>query len=362
MSAELFAELTRAERLVQAHRVEAAKEILEDLHRTTDSPSSQQAVREALLETYFYDRDIESLKTITAQMPSGDALKVAHARLAYLTGVELHSHDLYEVALSSNRPDLAIRAREMLGKLFTDLHDLEHARDWLLAAVALARDEEDLTHIAAASGALAEVMFLGGHPLAALQMIRFDAALLSPGDLHRERLLVYEAHCLRQCGAVWQALQLYEEAWHAAELRGANPAWAIRGALWCEVLLGQDELPSLQAALALEPHSHSGAMARMAIFWHDKCRNDGRHYSHLRAEAAAGFAREHFLLESAWARGEDSETSATSREVEPPLPSVVDAWMKEPQLRSTQDRLAAAITGFEGSSLAHAQQWMGAWW
>jgi len=199
----------------------------------------------------------------------------------------------------------------VLGKLLSDQGRLEPARAWLLGAMALFRREGDLQSLAAATGALAEVMYLGGAFLAALELFLIDEALLEPGSYERDRIMVYRAHCLRELGEHEAARNLYGEARATARLRGVSDSpWAARGLVWCSIHEAEgrvvaavvDEISTLLKVCEMQPHCHAAAL--LALSWcHQK---DHEEYSATacRHRAAALFSANGFHIEAALARGE----------------------------------------------------------
>jgi len=162
----------------------------------------------------------------------------------------------------------------VLGKALSDLGYLDEARDWLLRCMALSRRLGDLDSVAAASGALAEVLYLGGQPLSAFELLSVDNSLLTPGSIERDRLMVYRAHCLRELGEIDAARNLYAEARATAQLRGMpDSPWAARGLVWCiaresegsEAADGVDRVAQLIEVCSAEPHCHG--MALLALSW-----------------------------------------------------------------------------------------------
>ena len=95
-----------------------------------------------------------------------------------------------------------IRAWSALGitKVATDTGFLRQAAEWCSLASALAREYEMLEHLAAAQGALGEILLRGGRPADALDAFGLDYALLSHGSLYRGRILCYQAHAYARLG------------------------------------------------------------------------------------------------------------------------------------------------------------------
>lgn len=95
-----------------------------------------------------------------------------------------------------------IRAWSALGitKVATDTGFLRQAAEWCSLASALAREYEMLEHLAAAQGALGEILLRGGRPADALDAFGLDYALLPHGSLYRGRILCYQAHAYARLG------------------------------------------------------------------------------------------------------------------------------------------------------------------
>ncbi|GAB4200694.1 MAG: hypothetical protein OHK0013_12000 [Sandaracinaceae bacterium] len=137
---------------------------------------------------------------------------------------------------ATREPGDRARMALALGKICSDSGGLDASRRWLIEAASHARRAVDDDALAAAFGALGEVLFLGGRVLEALDAIALDESLLPPGSAERDRLLVYRGHCYRELGDLDVARALYEQARAAARLRGAEDSpWALRGLAWCEL-------------------------------------------------------------------------------------------------------------------------------
>lgn len=200
----------------------------------------------------------------------------------------------------------------VLGKLLSDQGRFEPARTWLLGAIALFRRQGDWQSLAAANGALAEVMYLGGDPLAALELLMVDEALLEPGSCERDRLMVYRAHCLRELGEFEAARNLYSEARAAARLRGApDSPWAARGLLWCMIRESEgrasrgdvNEMSALLEVCATEPHCHATGL--LALSWFHQSDHEPSVANACRQQAAELFGANGFHVEAALAKGEN---------------------------------------------------------
>jgi hypothetical protein len=168
-----------------------------------------------------------------------------------------------------------------LGKVATDLGRWGLARSWLLHAMALARADMDVSRLAAASGALAEVCCraadMAGAPgpdtpaaallRAAHELLELDAALLPVGSLDRRRVENYRAVCLGRLGA-------YRLTPGSAgrELRALREAHAR---MWS----------SHHAAEGVDPVSADYALA--SLFMLSMRIADRRLYRHARARAGA---------------------------------------------------------------------------
>lgn len=86
------------------------------------------------------------------------------------------------------------------GKVCSDLGRWDEARRWLIAALGLARRQDDFYRLAEAYGALGEVFVRAGRPRAGYECFVLDAALLPAGSGHAARLANYQAFCLSRLG------------------------------------------------------------------------------------------------------------------------------------------------------------------
>jgi hypothetical protein len=209
----------------------------------------------------------------------------------------------------------------VLGKLLSDQGRLGPARAWLLGAMTLFRRAGDWQSLAAANGALAEVMYLGGAPLAALELLMVDEALLEPGSFERDRLMVYRAHCLRELGELEAARNLYTEARVAARLRGApDSPWAARGLTWCMIREAEgrvsrwvvNEMSALLEVCVSEPHCHAAAL--LALSWFHQSDHEPSVANACRQQAAELFGANEFHVEAALAKGENPRVQPVSWE------------------------------------------------
>lgn len=198
----------------------------------------------------------------------------------------------------------------VLGKLLCDHGYLGQARQWLIAAMSLFRREGDIQSLAAAYGSCAEVLYLGGAPLVALELLSVDDALLTPGSVERDRLMVYRAHCLRELGEIQAARNLYTEARAVARLRGrADSPWAARGLAWCLCIeaanggsaIDAAEMRGLLAACSGEPYSHS--MGALALAWVHQSRGESRQADQWRELASRQLIAGGHDVEAALAQG-----------------------------------------------------------
>jgi tetratricopeptide (TPR) repeat protein len=161
-----------------------------------------------------------------------------------------------------------------LGKLLDHSGYLEEARRWLLGASSLFRQAWEVQSLAASLGALAEVLYRGGTPLRALELLMVDEALLEPGSSDRDRLMVYRAHCLRELGEIESARNLYMEARAVARLRGMQDSpWAARGLAWCLIRESSDQMDPIDIremmalSEACSAEAHCRAMGQLALSW-----------------------------------------------------------------------------------------------
>ncbi|MBI4028445.1 MAG: hypothetical protein HY360_25895 [Verrucomicrobia bacterium] len=92
-----------------------------------------------------------------------------------------------------------------LAKCGTDAGFLKRAADWCALAAAIARRFELQELMAAAIGALGEILLRGEQPREAAEAFTLDLALLPPGAAYRGRVLCYRAHAWSRLGPGAQA-------------------------------------------------------------------------------------------------------------------------------------------------------------
>lgn len=265
--------------------------------------------------------------------------------------------------------DPVVQSRRSLaiGKVCSDAGWLNLARLWLVDALRASRDALDLQQTARSAGAIGEVLFLGGRPLEALDMIQLDSELLQPGSTHAERLMTYRAHVYRQTGSLLAAISLYEEATERARLRGYGEAWPLRGRLWCLALEvaagGSTEMVGAADKLLSRIRSigeiHSLGHALMGMAW---LRQDDE----LLREARAVLEQDAYTSEAAWigeALGADVPVVRSGPPVGIAIPAagthVCDEWLVEIELEELLVRRRCAQGAFRDRTVEGGRQWMG---
>ncbi|MFO0695996.1 MAG: hypothetical protein U0230_20705 [Polyangiales bacterium] len=285
------------------------------------------------------------------------AARIERVFLAYRLGETVATDEITELdRLVDDRP-LGDRARLSLavGKLASDAGDLESARAWLLSALYAGRRSADDELVAAAYGALGEVLYLGGRPSAAIDAFSLDQALLPRGSGERERLVTYRAHAFRASGQLEVARSLYHEARTLASLRGARPDWALRGLVWCSArealaLPGmsqgvRDAMGRLESLDDADAHCLAHARAALAIV--ARAEGDDGRASELVRLASEGFRDAGYAVEAGTIEGRASEVRVHPRPRELHVDACDRGWLAEP-LESRIDSLARAATAVRG--------------
>lgn len=103
-----------------------------------------------------------------------------------------------------------------LGKVYTRTGHWRAAREWLLTALAIGRDQNRLFDIVQGYGALGELLLRGGHPQAAYTCFSASYHILPPGSGQRPRQLNYLASALLRCGEILRAESLLMTSIHLA--------------------------------------------------------------------------------------------------------------------------------------------------
>ena len=279
---------------------------------------------------------------------------------------------IHSLGSAPQSTDILTDTLQLVGKRLSDEGWLSCARDFLLGALGNARLLEDLAGIAAATGALAEVVALGGHPLAALTLLRQDEALLVPGDIDRTRLLVYHGHAFRMLGtpdADLHAQQRYELAMEVASLGGRANPWADRGLLWCKALRlaarGAVSGETCRELCARAPAlGHPGGHARLALAWLARLSREDGMAEQWTEEAARLFEQDRYLHEARWARGEaPQQAPLPRRNVRPPVVALAcDAWIGELPLLDFQTRMQRSREAWGSRRCDDGRAWMSAFW
>lgn len=287
--------------------------------------------------------------------------------LAYRSGQSSPEASVLELEAASLDRGWAERWRLCLaaGKQASDGGDLDAARSWCLAAAAAGRRAQDDDLLAASFGALAEVLYVGGSPLHAFDMLGVDLALLPRGSSEGDRLRVYRAHCLRQLGQ-WDAAEgLYTEVVWRADLAGGDATWAIRGLCWLDSLRavagtrgirrGADRIEALESATPPNPHALAHSLVARSFT------RAGGDAEADQARAAALFADAGYTQEPALLRGLEPAVSAASSPAHHP-PDLCDRWILGLELRTRRETLALAARALDGQGPAQdrATAWMGA--
>ncbi|ANE56529.1 tetratricopeptide repeat protein [Methylomonas sp. DH-1] len=124
--------------------------------------------------------------------------------------------------LSMGQADVALG----LGKVYTRTGHWRAARDWLLKALAIGRQQNRLFDIVQGYGALGELLLRGGHPQAAYTCLSTAYHILPPGSGQRPRQLNYLASALLRCGETLRAESLLMTSIHLAHDKGdSDSVW-----------------------------------------------------------------------------------------------------------------------------------------
>jgi len=239
-----------------------------------------------------------------------------------------------------------------LGKVASDAGRWNLARAWLLQTMALARADDDSQHLAAASGALAEVFCRatphrvqpGDAPAdaallrAAYELLELDAALLPVGSPFHWRVENYRALCLGRLGALEQgAGSLGRRAYREAQAR----MWASHYATSSVDPVSADYALASLYLLSLRASSHDlyqraerrfaerltpeaapmvpyplGVVEAVRAFWAGRADDDEKLVAHL-AAARDAFGP-HAPLEQTWALALQAQLQGTA----PPVAAI----------------------------------------
>jgi tetratricopeptide (TPR) repeat protein len=340
----------RARALAEALRLLSAAE-----HAGDDQPLG--TVVGWLVDNWRLDEANQFLPRLRAADPW--RARVEELWLAYRAGADPNSlpDPTALAALVANAPDREpdehARLALALGKVASDAGALEPARTWILRSARAARDAANDDALAAAYGALGEVLFLGRRVLEALDAFSLDESLLPRGGAERARLLVYRAHCYRELGELEVARALYGHARAVARLHGQpDNSWAVRGLAWCSVRAGADpstiELPPPGSPIAL-PEAHPIGMTLLGRAWLHASTGRFDHARGDRDRAAELLEGSQHRLEASIARGH-SPSNASLQLPAPPSPeelSACDLSFLAAQLCPLDERVARAARALD---------------
>lgn len=288
---------------------------------------------------------------------------------------------------ATRTPRERARAALLAGKLASDAEELALARSWLLEAVREARACMDRDLVAAAYGALAEVFYLAGYTLIALELIALDAALLPPGSSDAQRLMVYRSHAYRQLSEWAVARCLCEEALQALRAMQSELAlneigtdrvpsraacYPLRSLVWTATLELARDSGSLAARrdvrvlgerieAAGEPHSTAHSLLSRA--WLARTAQNNEDWSGLVARARSVFSSAGYKAEARWCDAVLGSLRPVETRLEFPVrpltSDICDAWMEQLMVPDLGTRRAASMDSFGTSGVEAGLSWMG---
>ena len=112
-----------------------------------------------------------------------------------------------------------------LGKVLSDLGRWRESRDWLLASLRLAREQNDNYRLAQGYGSIGEVFFRTGNYQIAMEMFSLDKRILPPGSSFRYRLENYVAITSGRMGAMEIAMPALWQSYFGAITSDPLSSW-----------------------------------------------------------------------------------------------------------------------------------------
>lgn len=353
--------LESARRLYENRERERATMLLRDaissqgtLHRSPLRPNALLLLVEILSEDLASSYEAQELLRLNHIADSHEG-RVAQLVISYRQG----SATLEDAAVATEwvshvSSRTSARLRLFIGKILAEHGALEHARRWIAGALHESRKAMETDLVAASTGALAEVLFLGGDAKSALELFSLDAQLLPVGSRDTERLIVYRAHCFRQLHQIEVARSLYTYAQQLSEIRGESNPFALRGLLWCAVLEGEkDEAQSIFSRVERANDAHSTAFGLLGVA---ALEQEAKERAARLNAAASLFESERYSREYLWCKGKSPEVKtiplALSANPGPHVIDICDApFLEHPltPIELTYTRSAQAFTAGDHS-------------
>ena len=193
-----------------------------------------------------------------------------------------------------------------LGKVLSDLGRWLESRDWLLASLRYAREQNDYYRMAECYGSLGEVFFRTGNYQVALEMFSLDKQILPPGSSFRYRLENYIAITSGRLGANEIATQALWQAYFGA--LGSNPisSWYSLASLFTLSVFSRDSNLFGRLSIVSQPSDcpyieMPKAFIEVAkAYWHLKEGDPTQAGNCL--EKAVSFFSTRYPVETLWAR------------------------------------------------------------
>jgi len=158
-----------------------------------------------------------------------------------------------------------LKAYAWLGKakVCTDLGFFADAAQWCCNASCLARQFELDEWVAAAQGALGEILLRTGYPRLATEAFSLDMALLPASDRFRGRVMCYQAHAYRRLGAYSAANLAYRTSSQQPGEQTAPYAYAGLAMLGAET----DDAELVDEAIRFATSLHNNSRMHTSIAW-----------------------------------------------------------------------------------------------
>lgn len=187
----------------------------------------------------------------------------AYSRADYATAANIAA----EVSADVENAFVIGYAELALAKTCSDCGYFDKARSYASNALNIAKDNEFMELMAAASGALGEIHLRGGHPLTALEMFELDENLLCLGSKWKGRVLCYKAHAYSRLNCDLAARMAYRDAeYRPGE---ASRLYVLAGLAIHAQISGSPEPGWLTSALnKIEScHAQAGVYPNIPIAW-----------------------------------------------------------------------------------------------
>jgi len=164
-----------------------------------------------------------------------------------------------------------------IGKVASDWLDWSKASGFLIHALQIARNENDLVRMTECYGALGEVAFRSGHYQLAYELFSMDKALLIPGSYQDFRVANYLSICVGRLGHVDLAfINLKENYYAALNHDPVSSDYSLSSMVICAMINGQEEQIEGLTYL-LNNHSFTASMPQGFIAlgqaWYQRARN-----------------------------------------------------------------------------------------